>query len=327
MAYPCLPLRDIVDPGFHVVTGAFGYSGRWIAKELLARGHRVRTLTNAIGRDDPFEGEVDVHTVDFNNHSALVHSLNGADVLYNTYWVRYKDPNGGYAHDLAVDNIRKLLAAAKDAGVGRVVHFSVAHPSKAPDWSYFRGKVEVEEILKSSGLSYAILRPTVFFGGERDVLINNMAWLIRKFPVFGLFGLGRYPIQPVHISDVARISADQGCNVENVVIDVAGPEKYEYRQYVRLIAKSMGVRRLIMPVPPTVAWLVGRLVGVFLDDRVITRAEIKGLMQGLMATDEPPVGRISFADWIDENGHSLGKRYQNDMKERQYKDPTVNSNG
>ena len=148
----------------HVVTGAFGYSGRWIAKELLSRGKRVRTLTNAIGRDDPFEGAVEVMPIDFSNHEALVESLIGAEVLYNTYWVRYKNRKDGYGHDIAVENIRKLLKAADEAGVKRVVHFSVAHPHKAPDWSYFNGKAELEKILIDSNLSYAILRPTVFFG-------------------------------------------------------------------------------------------------------------------------------------------------------------------
>ena len=311
----------VVTDDIHVVTGAFGYSGRWIAKELLSRGRTVRTLTNAVGRDDPFDGMVEVNPIDFNNHEALVNSLKDADVLYNTYWVRYKDPNGNYAHDLAVANIRKLFIAAEEAGVKRVVHFSVAHPHKAPDWSYFKGKVEVEEILKSSSLSYAILRPTVFFGGDRDVLINNMAWLIRKFPIFGVFGMGRYHIQPVHISDVARVSADQGESDDNIVMDVAGPEKFEYRDYVKLIAMSMGVRRVVIPVPPIIAWLVGQAVGLFLNDRVITRAEIRGLMRGLMATDEDPVGQVRFSDWISLNGKTLGMKYQNDMKERIYSDP------
>ena len=171
----------------HVVTGAFGYSGRWIAKELLSRGKRVRTLTNAKGRHDPFHGRVEVLPIDFSDHKSLVSSLKDADVLYNTYWVRYKDRKGGYAHEIAVENIRRLFLAAEEAGVKRVVHFSVAHPHKAPDWSYFRGKVEVEKILTESNLSYAILRPTVFFGGERDVLINNMSWLIRKIPRFRNF--------------------------------------------------------------------------------------------------------------------------------------------
>ncbi len=310
-----------MDRDTHVVTGAFGYSGRWIAKELLSRGKRVRTLTNAIGRDDPFDGAVEVHTIDFSNHESMVLSLSDADVLYNTYWVRYKDKKGGYAHDLAVENIRKLLLAAEEAGVRRIVHFSVAHPRKAPDWSYFRGKVEVENFLIDSTHSYAILRPTVFFGGDRDVLINNMAWLIRKFPVFGIFGLGGYPIQPVHISDVARVAVDQGELGNNVILDVAGPETFTYKDYVTLLTSSLGVRRVIIPVPPIAGWIVGKIVGSVVRDRVITRAEIKGLMNGLMATEEEPLGEVRFSEWVTEHGDELGLTYQNDMNERKYRDP------
>ena len=305
----------------HVVTGAFGYSGRWIARELLSRGKRVRTLTNAVGRDDPFQGMVEVMPIDFSNHDLLVSSLRGADVLYNTYWVRYKNRKDGYAHEIAVENTRKLFLAAEEAGVNRIVHFSVAHPHKAPDWSYFRGKVEVEKLLTESSLSYAILRPTVFFGGERDVLINNMAWLIRKFPVFGIFGMGNYPIQPIHIEDIAKVAVDQGESVEDVVLDVAGPEIFTYREYVTLIAKSLGVSRLIIPVPPIVGWAVGKVVGAILRDRVITRAEIKGLMRGLMATDAKPLGKIKFSEWVATNGADLGAKYHNDLKERKYTDP------
>ena len=305
----------------HVVTGAFGYSGRWIARELLSRGKRVRTLTNAVGRDDPFQGMVEVMPIDFSNHDLLVSSLRGADVLYNTYWVRYKNRKDGYAHEIAVENTRKLFLAAEEAGVNRIVHFSVAHPHKAPDWSYFRGKVEVEKMLTESGLSYAILRPTVFFGGDRDVLINNMAWLIRKFPVFGIFGMGNYPIQPIHIEDIAKVAVDQGESVEHVVLDVAGPEIFTYREYVTLIAKSLGVSRLIIPVPPIVGWAVGKVVGAILRDRVITRAEIKGLMRGLMATDAKPLGKIKFSEWVATNGADLGAKYHNDLKERKYADP------
>ena len=303
----------------HVVTGAFGYSGRWIAKELLKCGHRVRTLTNALGRDDPFNGHVEVRPIDFTNHDSMVSSLSDADVLYNTYWVRYKDRKGGYAHNLAVSNTGKLISAAEDAGIRRIVHFSVAHPDKAPDWTYFTGKMEVERMITESKLSHAILRPTVFFGGKRDVLINNMAWLIRRFPIFGVFGRGSYPIQPVHISDVARIAVEQGALNENKILDVAGPEKFSYIEYVKLISRSMGLRRAIIPVPPMAAWVVGKVLGIIMRDRVITRAEIRGLMNGLMASDCKPLGVVKFSEWIEENGSKLGRRYQNDMKERKYK--------
>ena len=261
---------------------------------------------------------MEVRPIDFTDHDSMVSSLTDADVLYNTYWVRYKDRDGEYTHDLAVSNTGKLISAAEDAGIRRIVHFSVAHPDKAPDWTYFAGKMEVERMITESKLSHAILRPTVFFGGKRDVLINNMAWLIRRFPIFGVFGLGSYPIQPVHILDVARIAVEQGALNENIIMDVAGPEKFSYYEFVKLISRSLGLRRAIIPVPPTVAWVIGKIVGIIVSDRVITRAEIRGLMCGLMASDDEPLGVVKFSEWIEENGAKLGLRYQNDMKERKY---------
>ena len=164
----------------HVVTGAFGYTGRWIAHHLLEKGVQVRTLTNAVGRDDPFDGRVEVHPLDFDDHAALVESLRGAEVLYNTYWVRYNHRRRNFEHGIAVENSKRLFKAAVEAGVERIVHFSVAHPHKAPDWTYFCGKVEVEKHLNDSEYCFAILRPTVLFGGHRNVLINNIAWMLRK---------------------------------------------------------------------------------------------------------------------------------------------------
>ena len=304
------------------MTGAFGYSGRWIAHRLLEKGFRVRTLTNAVGRDDPFDGRVEVHSLDFDNHAALVESLRGAEVLYNTYWVRYNHPRRNFEHGIAVENSRRLFAAAAEAGVERIVHFSVAHPHKAPDWTYFRGKVAVEGLLHDSDHSYAILRPTVLFGGGRNVLINNIAWMLRKFPVFGVFGMGNYPIQPVHVKDVARVAVEQGELRENVTIDVTGPETFRYKEYIGLMAKSMGLRRLILPMPSTVGWVFGKFLGLILQDLVITRAEIRGLKRGLMASDEKPLGVHKFSEWIAEHGDELGIAYQNDLKERRYRSPS-----
>ena len=306
----------------HVVTGAFGYSGRWVAHHLLKNGVKVRTLTNAVGRDDPFNGKVEVHPIDFDNHSSLVKSLEGAKVLYNTYWVRYNKNDRNFSHETAVENSRRLFLAAEEAGVERIIHFSVAHPHKAPDWTYFKGKVAVEKILHESNLSYCILRPTVLFGGDRNVLINNIAWIMRRFPVFGVFGFGNYPIQPVHVKDVARVAVEQGKLRENLTIDVTGPETFRYKEYLGLMAKSMKLRRLILPMPSLAGWAFGKLLGLFLQDLVITRAEIKGLKRGLMASDEEPLGVLKFSEWISEHGSQFGKSYQNDLKERKYKNPT-----
>ena len=305
----------------HVVTGAFGYTGRWIAHHLLEKGVQVRTLTNAVGRDDPFDGRVEVHPLDFDDHAALVESLRGAEVLYNTYWVRYNHRRRNFEHGIAVENSKRLFKAAAEAGVERIVHFSVAHPHKAPDWTYFCGKVAVEKYLNDSEYCFAILRPTVLFGGHRNVLINNIAWMLRKFPIFGVFGMGNYPIQPVHVKDVARVAVEQGESRENVTIDATGPETFRYKEYIGVMAKSMSLRRIILPMPPFVGWIFGKFLGLLLQDLVITRAEIKGLRRGLMASDEDPLGQLKFSEWIAEHGKDFGKRYQNDLKERKYRSP------
>ena len=303
----------------HVVTGAFGYTGRWIAHQLLDEGKRVRTLTNAVGRDDPFDGQVEVHPLDFQNREALVESLRGADVLYNTYWVRYNHHSKQFDHEIATDNCRLIFEAAKEAGVRRVVFFSVAHPEQAPKWSYFRGKVITEKTLRDCGISHAIVRPTVLFGGGRNVLVNNIAWMLRYIPVFGLFGWGNYSIQPIHVRDVARIAIELGAREDDITRDVAGPETFIYKDFIKLIAQSMGVRRLLVPMPAIVAWLAGRAMGLFLRDMIITRAEIRGLMQGLVASEEEPMGEISFSEWVAEKGPELGRHYHNDLEEREYR--------
>jgi NADH dehydrogenase len=272
--------------GLHVVTGAFGYSGKYIARRMLEAGRRVRTLTGSPGRANPFGGKVEVRPFNFDRPAGLVESLRGAAVLYNTYWVRFNTRDFTFA--AAVENSRTLFAAAKQAGVRRVVHLSVTNPSEDSPLEYFRGKAQVERALTESGLSYAILRPALFFGVE-DILVNNIAWMLRKFPVFFLFGRGRYRL---------------------------GPETFTYRELVELIASAIGRKRLILPAPPLLGWLAGAVAGKLLGDVVITRDEIKGLTEDLLCTDSPPVGRTCLADWAGAHAADLGARYTAEIARR-----------
>src|SRR5512138_3082959 len=190
----------------HAVTGAFGYSGRHLAALLLARGARVRNLTGHPGRPDPFGGAVEVAPLPFDDPAALRRALDGVAVLYNTYWVRFA--HGDATHARAVANSRALFRAAADAGVARIVHVSITNPSPDSRLPYFSGKAEVERTLAETGIPHTILRPAVFFGG-RDVLVNNVAWLLRRFPVFGI-PRGAYGLRPIHVEDFARLAVDRG---------------------------------------------------------------------------------------------------------------------
>ena len=302
----------------HVVTGAFGYTGRYIAKNLLSRGLRVRTLTNSLHRENPFGDAVEVRPIDFDDPQRLVESLRGASALYNTYWVRY-DYRGGrrdFGYERAIANTRMLFDCARRAGVGRVVHVSVANASADSEWGYFQGKARLETELRESGLSFAIVRPTVIFGGPENVLINNIAWLLRRFPVFGLFGRGDYRLTPVHVEDVAQICVGAAFGDPNVTLDAAGPETFTYRQMIHQMAQAMGLRRLIVALPDSVILLAGRALGVVLKDIVITGHEISGLRDELMYTGTEPLGATSFTDWLQTEAPTLGQQYTNDLTRR-----------
>lgn len=303
----------MVDEGFHVVTGAFGYSGKYIAKRLLVEGKTVHTLTNSPHRVNPFGNTVQVHPFNFDNPDALAESLKGASVLYNTYWVRFNHVT--FQHSVAVDNTQRLFEAAVRAGVERVVHVSITNPSVDSPLEYFSGKAVLEKALMESGLSYAVLRPTVLFGLQ-DILINNIAWTLRHLPVFGVFGNGRYKLQPIYVDDLAALAVTQGALRENAVIDAIGPETFTFEELVRAVGEAIGKRRPIVHVPPALGYAVGRVIGSIVGDVMITREEIKGLMAGLLCTDSPPAGETRLTDWLRENADTVGHHYASELARR-----------
>lgn len=297
----------------HVITGAFGFSGKYIARRLLEAGRRVRTLTNSPQRANPFGGQIEIRPLDFSNQPELVDSLRGAAVLYNTYWVRFNYTT--FRHADAVENTLRLFQAAREAGVGRVVHVSITNPAEDSPLEYFRGKAVLERALADSGLSHAILRPAVLFGPE-DILINNIAWSLRKFPVFPVFGNGQYRLQPIYADDLAKLAVEQAEAADNRVINAIGPETFTYRELVRTVAKCIGKRRLIVGVPPSLAYVGTAILGRLLGDVIVTRAEVRGLMAGLLCVDAPAAGTTKLSDWAREHADTLGVRYASELARR-----------
>lgn len=296
-----------------VVTGAFGYSGRYIARRLLDAGTRVRTLTNAPYSSNPFGARVAACPLSFDDHDRLVESLRGATVLYNTYWVRFDHARFRQAD--AVRNTLILFRAAREAGVRRVVHFSITNPSEASPLAYFRGKAVLEKALMASGLSYSILRPAVLFGHE-DVLINNIAWMLRKFPVFGVFGDGSYRLQPIYVDDIAKLAVQEAGASRDHIVDAIGPETFTYRRLVEQIGEIIGHPRPVVSVPAAVGHLVGAVIGKFVGDVVITREEIDGLMADLLYTNAEPAGTTKLTEWAAANRETLGARYASELGRR-----------
>ncbi len=293
------------------VTGAFSYSGKYIAERLLARGEQLVTLTGHPDRPNPFGGRIRPLPLDFNNSAQLTDSLRGNEVLVNTYWVRFD--RGANTQPRAVENTRKLIDAAAAAGVKRVVHISITNPSPDSPLPYFWGKAANEKTITELGMSYAILRPTVLVGPE-DILINNIAWLLRRFPIFGLPGDGSYCLQPVYVGDVAELAVDGVYRSDSYVIDAVGPDVFTFRQMVELIGKKIGERRPLVPLPPSLALLAARTLSLFVGDVLLTTEEISGLMANLLVSEKPSLCNTRLADWLEQNKDRVGTRYASELQ-------------
>jgi NADH dehydrogenase len=293
----------------HAITGAFGYSGRAIAERLLARGLPVRNLTGHPGRPDPFAGRIETRPLPFGDPAALRHALEGVQVLYNPWWVRFA--HGDRTHARAVAASRALIAAACDAGVERVVHVSITRPSLDSPLPYFAGKARVEEALRESGLSHAILRPAVFFGG-RDVLLNNIAWLLRRLPVFGLVA-GDYGLRPIHVEDFAALAVAEGERRVDVVRDAVGPDAFTFEELVRRIARAVGARARVVRVRPWLLAAASVVTGRIVRDVPLTRDEIAGLTAGLLESPGPATGEIRLGEWLDAHGAELGREWASEL--------------
>ncbi|MBK7455989.1 MAG: NAD(P)H-binding protein [Anaerolineales bacterium] len=292
------------------VTGAFSYSGKYIAKRLLERGEEVFTLTNHPNRPDPFNGEIKAFPLNFANDAELIQSLRGADVLVNTYWIRFD--KGSNTQPKAVENTKILVDAAAKAGVKRIVHISITNPSPASHLPYFWGKAANEKAVVDSGMSYAILRPTVLFGKE-DILINNIAWLLRRLPVFGLPGNGSYKLSPVYVDDLAQMAVDSVYRTDSYIWDAVGPDEMTFKQTVELIAKTIGISRPLMPLPPRMALLAAQILSLFVKDVMLTPEEVDGLMANLLISKEPARCKTSLRAWLEEHKTTVGKQYASEL--------------
>ncbi|NOY98079.1 MAG: NAD(P)H-binding protein [Chloroflexi bacterium] len=292
------------------ITGAFGYTGKYITRRLLEQGHEVITLTGHPDRPNPFAGQVQAYPFNFDDQAALTATLKGVRVLYNTYWVRFS--RGENTHARAVENTRALIRAAEAAGVQRIVHTSITNPTLDSPLPYFRGKAQLEEAIRASRLSYAILRPTVLFGAE-DILINNIAFLLRRLPFFGIPGDGTYRLQPICVEDYADLAVEAGAQTENVVTDAVGPDTFAFEEMVRLIAGKIGRPARLVHMPPKLALRAAQALSVLVGDVLLTSDEVDGLMAGLLVSSEPPRGETHLADWLESNHERVGRRYASEL--------------
>ncbi|PKB73609.1 MAG: epimerase [SAR202 cluster bacterium Io17-Chloro-G7] len=297
-------------PEQNVVTGAFGYTGKYIAAQLLSKGIEVRTLTNHPQTQGSLAEQISADPLDFENPGRLTEALRGATTLYNTYWVRFNHRDVTFQK--AVANTNTLIAAAKEAGVRKIAHISITNASLESELPYFKGKGVVEQSVIESGVPYAIIRPALIFGTE-DILINNIAWLLRRFPFFIIPGKGDCLVQPVYVDDLAALALDAANSDGNLVLDAVGPEIYTLEELVRLIAQVVESQPKLVRLPPWVALLGSKLLGLLVRDVLLTKDEVDGLLSNLLVTAGPATAAKKLSDWLGQNASQVGSRYASEL--------------
>lgn len=296
--------------GLNVITGATGYTGKYIARRLLAMGHSVKSVTGHLQRTNPFGDRISIAPFDFDDPKKLTENLRGAHTLYNTYWVRFS--HGKTTFEVAVENTKTLLAAAKSAGVQKFIHISIANSDPNSPLPYYRWKGLLEQAVMNSGLSYAIIRPTVIFGLE-DILVNNIAWCLRRFPFFAIAGTGNYQIQPIFVEDVVELAVKAAEGKDNVVFDAVGPEIFTFNQLVELIAGQVQSRAKIVHLHPRLALLLAQVIGCIVRDVVLTKEEVDGLLANLLVSSKPHTGKTRFSEWLNQHAATLGTTYSSEL--------------
>jgi uncharacterized protein YbjT (DUF2867 family) len=294
-----------------VVTGAFSFTGRYVAARLLELGREVRTLTQKAQNESPFGDRVQPVPLHFGDPAALVESLRGADTLYNTYWIRF--PRAGLGFEGAAANTRILFRAAREAGVRRIVQVSVTNASPDSPFPYFREKARLETALAESGLSHAVVRPTLLFG-RGEVLVNNIAWLLRRLPLFLVPGSGLYLVQPVAAEDVAELCVEAGLADERVVLEAAGPDVFTFEELVHLVRDAIGARAAIVRGSPRLALTLCRGLERFAGDTILTRDELGSLMGSLLVPEGAPAGGRRLQEWLAVSAEGLGSRFASDLR-------------
>jgi uncharacterized protein YbjT (DUF2867 family) len=290
------------------VTGAFSYTGSVIARELLARERAVRTLVRSpVPAGHPLAGAVRVAPFDLDDEAALVRALDGTEVLYNTFWIRF--PHGPWTFEWAIAASARLFRAAAAAGVERIVHISITRPSLSSPYAYFRAKAAVEDLLLTGPVTATVIRPTLIYGGRQEILVNNIAWFLRRLPVFAL-PRRTCRVQPVHVDDVARIAVERS---EPGVVDAVGPETFTYRRLVELVAAAVGSRARVVPLPERSVVALALAAGLALRDTVVNQEELGALTANLLTSDDAPLGSDRFSEWLARQADWLGRSYHSEL--------------
>lgn len=256
-----------------LVTGATGFIGRHLVTELVARGHVVRLLVppQRLKHVTWDRDKVEVIEGTLQDEEAVYRAVSGVHVIYHLenalWWGRPRN-----LQRVELVGTRSLATSARSARVGRIITLSQLGASPASAYTLMKIKGQVEEMVRSSGLAYTIIRSGVVFG-EDDAFINHIGMMLASNPLFFLMpGRGEIVLHPIYIDDLVQIliNALSAIDTVDTTIEVGGAEYTTLRDLILTVMRVTGQNRVIVPVPPYAMRWFSTIYGRLLPRTLIT---------------------------------------------------------
>ncbi|MFQ6028781.1 MAG: complex I NDUFA9 subunit family protein [Dehalococcoidia bacterium] len=262
-----------------LVTGAAGFLGRQVVRELLEHHYEVRCLVHTPGRERVFNhGTVEVYYGSVNNPEALASACQGVESVIHLVAI-IRQGRGATYEGVNRQGVASVVAAAKEAGgVRHFIHLSAIGAADNRRFPYLFSKWRGEQEVIDGGLPYTIIRPSVIFG-PGDEFLNALAALVRAFPVVPVIGTGNNRLQPIAVQDVARcvvLSLDRG-DLKGKTVEIGGPQQLSYNEIVRIVGRTLGKRRWRVHIPVWAMWLNVSLMQLLVPRPPLTREMLRML--------------------------------------------------
>lgn len=232
-----------------LLTGASGYVGSYVLRELLKNDHTPYCLVRGSAADLAVQDDaLEIVTGDVTDPTSLQGAFDDCDAVIHLVGIIEQRPaqNVTFEH-IHVEGTRHVVAAAKEAGIDRFVHMSANGARADGGTAYQRTKWKAEHVVADAGFSHwTIFRPALLFGepdpGRPEFSSRLLAELVRPFPLLPVFGDGMYEMQPVHVSEVAAafVQALETEDAHSQTYVAAGPERFPYVEVLDRITRAAG---------------------------------------------------------------------------------------
>jgi uncharacterized protein YbjT (DUF2867 family) len=275
------------------ITGATGFVGRHLARSLSYQGHQLELIARGVdGRDRTIRRihGARFHAASVTDEGALAAIFQGCDAVAHCAGINRETGDQTYER-IHGAGTQAVVDAARRAGVKRIVLMSFLRARPDCRSGYHESKWRAEEIVRSSGLDYTILKAGVIYG-RGDHLLDHLARSIVTAPFFALVGRDE-PVRPVAVEDVVRVfeAALEG-RLNRRTLTVIGPETLPFSDVVRRVATAAGRRVFVLPAPvwfhKALAWAFERAMTIPLISLAQVRMLAEGIAEPLPGCELPP---------------------------------------